>query len=222
MTLEQLLAMLGVSTTEEAAAAINRFNSFLTDAKVATGKSSAPEALSELRAQSAFAKSVESELGAVGPAALAKLAGLKASNERVVELEQRAKNAEKATADRDAHAAIDKATSDRKLLPANRSSAEGIYAKYGIDGLNSYIEMLPVNSAAPAPVAGRQLPTNTSGAPATLTDDERKLAKALGVGDEDIVAGHKNWDDTRGEISSRHTQQLNEKQQAAAKAQARA
>jgi phage I-like protein len=210
MTLEQLLAMLGVATADEAAAAINRFNAFLTSAKVATGKTGASEALDTLQASASFAKSIETALGVSGPAALAKIEGLKTAQENLQAVEARAKSAEKANFDRQASDAIDAATREGKLMPAARDKAEKMYASFGLEGLQTFLATLPVVGPV-AHVNGASQPAPRASDALSLTDEERAIAKACGKTEADMLDAKKLWASEGGEISDAHTNSLNAK-----------
>lgn len=189
--LQQLLAAMGCATAADALAQVARMNTQLAALSAATGRADAREAIQASAEAVGFARSVETELGVAGPAALAKIAGLKQAQARVAELEVSVAAQAKATADAGAATAIDAATADTRLTPADRPKAETIYAKYGLDGLKEYLDLLPKNaagrpSAGPAP---KQPKTPSEGGPSASSI--KAELKAKGFSDAEIEAAEK-------------------------------
>lgn len=187
--LQQLLAAMGCASPSEALAQVARTQTALASLQAATGRASVSEAIASSSDAVCFAKSVEQELGCSGPHALGKIAGLKAAQLRVVELEASVAAGQKATADRDASASIDQATADTRLTPADRHKAEGIYAKYGTEGLNDYLALLPKGAAGRPSAGNRDL---SQPAPTKNTDPGvRASLLAKGFSEAELDAAEK-------------------------------
>ena len=209
----QLMAALGCATPEEALALVASLQTSVAALLAATGNASVSDAVASAGRSIAFARAVEAALGTTGPAALATLEGLRASHARVGELEACAQTAERATNDRDAADAMNEASADGRLPPAERPKAENMYAQFGVAGLKTFLSMLP----KVGPSASPSLRQPAQAAPsANASDEDKKLAKALGVEPALIHRAAQSWDEARGEISTMHTQTLNAKQPARA------
>lgn len=203
--LQQLLAAMGCASPEDALAQVARINTLLASLQAATGKPGQTEAIDAANGAVAFAKQLEAALGCTGSAALAKIEGLQESAGKVEALEKRAQTAEKQAADRDAKEAIDAATADGRVSPANRDKAESMYAKFGLEGLQTYLDTLPKSAVAPsngAPKGPQPMPTNGQRTPGSLSAEEKQLAKALGRNEKDLAESLNHWEQNGGTLST--------------------
>lgn len=222
MELEQLLGLLGVSNFAEAVAAVTRMNAFLTDARAQTGRSNTAEILDGVRAQSTFARSVEQAVGAQGGDAIARIAALQASAERLTQVEAQMQAQARAQGDIEAGGLMDEAIRAGRLEPAKRDKAQAIYGEYGIKALRTFIEMLPAAQVSPTNSAGgNRGPTQPHGGNTqnqqteegltveSLTADERAVAKAMGKTPEAFVESKKFWAKTSGRLEDADLIQMN-------------
>jgi len=168
--LQQLHASLGVASTAEALAAINRFNAFLNNAKVATGKTGTPEVFEALNSAITFAKSIEAATQKSGDdavglvrAAMSSHAALPAVQAKVAELE-----AEIETHELDS--AIAKAKADKKWTPALEAKVREEFTAKNVTlaGAKSWLEnatVVPGTNSNPSPAPANAAAGAASGEP---------------------------------------------------------
>jgi len=211
MKLEELLAMMGVSSAADAAAAITRMNLFLEELKTKSGTASVGEALDVMRDRMRALDAIEAAAGAQGTAALARVEAWRQSADRVTELEARATATEQQLKDRDAQTLLDAAGEEGRLLPAHRERAQQFYQSHGIDALREYLAALPVMAHAPGTrdVRQPQSPNPEQRTATSLSAEERKIAKLMGISEAEMAAGLSTWEQHKGVIDEQHTNALN-------------
>lgn len=216
--MNEILKMLGVASEAEALAAITRFNALMDGTMHATEAQNGQEALSRVRATFELMKKIEATCGAQGAEALAKLEAWKEMGGRVQDVEAQLRERDQQAEQRDAQAAIAKAVTDGKLVPALREKADKFYAEHGFKALLSYLDALvpthvPQTSQEPQP---RQ-PSQPASTPTQLTDAERVVMKALGRSEEETLLARKFWDESNGEFDAAYIRKLNKQHESAAK-----
>lgn len=214
MELEQLLGLLGVSNFAEAVTAITRMNAFLTDARAQTGRSNTAETLDSIRAQASFARSVEQAVGAQGGEAIARIAALQASAERLTRVEGEMQALARAQADVESTQLMDEAIRQGRLEPAKREQAQSIYAEYGVKALRAFISMLPsasVQQPNAEPVRQPNTPAQPGAdeKPEDLSPEERAVAKALGKTPKAFIESKKFWAQTNGRLDDAELMEMN-------------
>lgn len=202
MDLETLLQLLGCKTPAEAAAAITRFNAFLAQAKTAANAEDPEAVISAFQAKATFWSQVLEATGAKDPAsALGAIEGWKASAARVAAVEAECDQFRAVIIQTEARSLIDEAIVAGKLTPAARTTADEFFAKHGLDGLRSFLEVLVPAASAPAATSPTQ-PEVSPAASAPIDDAatpaERTVAKALGMTVESMRAASKLWEATKG------------------------
>ncbi len=118
----------------------------------------------------------------------------KVGAEKAVDLEKTIIADRKALADAEAARLIDSATADGRLPPANRSLVESQYQAHGLDALKNTLALLqPVVKPAVAPEAPSEAQkANAQKSSAdSLTDEDRQVARALGITEAEALANKK-------------------------------
>lgn len=159
-----ILKALGVASEAEALTLIATLMAI-------TAKTSGPEALGVIEAWKTSAEK--------GARAEAELTALKATFAK----------RQKEDADAEATRLIEAAIGDGRLPPAKRANAESLYAKFGADALKAHLDGL----TAVARIDGKddRQPAQPSGAPTTLTPEQRAAAKACGITEAEMLAAVK-------------------------------
>lgn len=176
--LEQLLALLGVNTYAEGAAAITVFNSFLTEAQSTTGKSKSTEVLAELSARasrSPFALAVEKACGKQGDEAIGLIHAALASHAELPNVQAECAKLRKEGDANALNGLIAKAKDEKRLTPAMETKVREMLAAgdLTLKGAESLLGNLTPVAALAAPIAA-PAPANT--APATLTWNDKTFA----------------------------------------------
>lgn len=113
--------------------------------------------------------------------------------QKAAELERTIVANQKAQADAEASRLIDAATADGRLPPANRGAVESQYQAYGLDALKSTLALLPQvvrPATAPEPTEAQKANAQKSSAD-SLTDEDRQVARALGITEAEALANKK-------------------------------
>lgn len=120
----------------------------------------------------------------------------KVGAEKAVDLEKTIVADRKAIADSEAARLIDSATADGRLPPANRSLVESQYQAHGLDALKNTLALLqPVVKPAAAPDApsDAQKSHANKASEVGLTDEDRRVARALGITEAEALANKKKF-----------------------------
>jgi len=185
--LEKLLNMLGCSTVAEAQNAIAKFNAFLTDARVATATTTMVEAQSALASQATVVRQLDALTGKSGAESVATVLAWKQGAEAGAKAAADLAAFTKAQAASEATAKIDAAIADGRLEPANRAAMQAMFDDFGAKALDNALAMLPKS----APVNNGSVPkapAPTSTVVNGLTDEERAIARQMGVPDAELVS----------------------------------
>lgn len=175
MTLEELLAALGAKDADEAIANSAKSRSLIQAAEGAI----------------TIAAAVCEATGKTGPAAAATVAAWREKSDRCEAAEARVQELEGERTKAAAKDAIDAAEREGRLPPATRQRAESMFAKFGIDGLTEFLGAL---SPVVVPAATDPREPATTEPVTTLTAEERAVARATGMSDEDMLAARKTWE----------------------------
>lgn len=175
MKLEELLAALGAKDADEAIANAAKSRSLI---QAAEGAITIADAVCEAT-------------GKTGPAAVATVSAWREKADRCESAEARVQELEGERTRSAAAAAIDTAEREGRLPPANRGRAEAMFAKFGIDGLTEFLGAL---SPVVVPAATDHREPATAEHVETLTAEERAVARATGMSDEDMLAARKTWE----------------------------
>lgn len=209
--LQQLLNALGASSFAEALTIINRFNAFVTDARVATATEDLAGAGRAIQANASGLRQIEALTGkkgdeavaavtawkdsaasaAVAQAAVAELLSedeLKALGEEpsIGQLVNAVQAKRKKAEDEDAKGKLDAAVADGRLRPANRQRLEKLYANFGMAALDDAIEALHPDGNAPTGTEGPRPPV--AGNSTALTPEDIEVGTQLGLSKEQILA----------------------------------
>jgi ATP-dependent Clp endopeptidase proteolytic subunit ClpP len=175
MKLEELLTALGAKDAEEAIANAAKSRSLIQAAEGAV----------------TIAAAVCEATGKTGPAAAATVAAWREKSDRCDAAEARVQELEGERARATAKDAIDAAEREGRLPPATRQRAESMFSKFGIDGLTEFLGAL---SPVVVPASADHREPATAEPVATLTAEERAVARATGMSDEDMLAARKTWE----------------------------
>lgn len=203
MTLEALLAMLGVKTLDEAAAKLTALNSFISDARAATGTGANSDTLKALQDAMAFKREVEACVGSAGSAALGSLSTWKDAVADLKKERELHSKLQKEITDARCKTMLDEAVESGRLEPAKREKLEESYAKHGIDFIEAAVEALPEAKATTPgerpvaqkkPVAGGPDPkVNLPADDAPATESEKQYMRASGRTLKELRIANKEW-----------------------------
>lgn len=210
--LQALLALMQVSSVDEAKASISAFNSFLSDIRAATGTQKFADAQASVRECFASVREAEAATGKKGPEAIRAAVAWRNSaadceiaaavlqeilpQDRVAALGENpdlsklvtaVREDRKAAIDTEAKTLIDQASEQGRMRPERRSKFENIYAKYGIEALKNSIDALPDAQAQGAPSnspAPRPAPADDA---SSLNEADKSVAKAMGLTEAEVL-----------------------------------
>ena len=181
--LQQLLTALGVGTTAEALSAINKFNGFLTDARVATASDSLATASSAIQGNANVVRQLEAATGKQGPEALATALAWKQGAEAHAQTKATLEALQQEQATKEATAKLDEAVASGRLAPANREQFENLYTEFGNAALDAALSALP---AASAP-SNSPVPKQAAANGLSLSAEDKAVAKQMGLTAQQMI-----------------------------------
>jgi len=223
MELEELIEALGCENFASAMAAVTRFNSFLDDAKAQLNTKTTTDTIASLRGTLSLVKRLESTTGKSGSDALAQVEAFKTGAERAKTVEGEMQAFKKTQDDRESATLIDASLKSFRLPPAKRETAENFYKEFGLASLKTFLDALPESGIKPKKETseGPNQPPQNHGddkpGDEKLTADELRVAKAMRKSPKQALEAKTLWDETNGEISEAHVNDLNAAQMKAAR-----
>lgn len=150
--LAQLLAMLGVSSVAEASAAITRFNTFMSDAKAITGKSTPVDILDATRASLSLAKAIETATNKTGDDAVGLVRAALQSHAELPKAQARVEELESTVKSHELESIIAKAKAEKKCTPSMEANVREAFAAGDVTlaGARSWLEnAVPISALQP-------------------------------------------------------------------------
>lgn len=188
MALAALLSLLGVQSEAEGIQLVTSFNTFVSDARAATGTASSAEALQAIQGNASLARQVEAITGKKGQEAANSLATLQAQATQSAVLAKQVSDLEanKATHERDAYIAelsTDQGPDKPAKLPPSLHAWAKTQTKAQLEAWAVGAPAFPSSATATnthGGDAGVKPPTSGS-SPSVLSAEELEVCRQLGV-----------------------------------------
>jgi hypothetical protein len=196
-----ILTALGCTTEDEALALVNKFNSFLADARIATGTAGLETALAAIQTNASVVRSLDALTGKTGGESVALATAWKSGAADADKLRAEIATINKNDADAKANAAIEAVIADGRLEPAKRADFDKLYQDFGTPALTAALNALPAGRA-PTELPAPKQPTQAAGATGPATAFEKSLMKATGKSLQDLRTAAKEWDELETDTPS--------------------